>query len=142
MMPTGTAHYSLLRALELHGISIKREAIEEKLTGYATDNGYHISVKEEFPPYLISSDDPRVKCLQRSCFNALGQKPDLYVHPGNTYAGRRGNAVIFGNEFRAPGPFGASRGRAHQVDEVTNVDLLVQSVRAYVFAVLELDKIL
>ena len=123
-------------------ISMRPEDLTDKLQKYADDKGYSLSAKEECSSYFISPEDPRIKCLQRSYFNALGQKPQLYVHPGNTYAGRLKNAVIFGNEFRAPGPFGATRGRAHQSDEVTNVDLLVQSVRAYVYAVLALDEML
>lgn len=123
-------------------VTMKKQVLMDKLRDTAEKYAFTLSVEGNRGAHYIDPEDKRIQCLMTSYFKACGQKPEVYVHPGNTYAGRLKNAVIFGNEFRAPGPFGAQRGRAHQLDEVTNIDLLIQSIRVYVYAILALDEIL
>ena len=123
-------------------VTMAKQALLNMLKDTAEKYAFVLSVEKSREAHYISPNDKRVQSLMTSYFKSCGQKPELYVHPGNTYAGILKNAVIFGNEFRAPGPFGMQRGRAHQQDEVTNIDLLVQSVRVYVYAILALDEII
>ena len=92
--------------------------------------------------HLFDTTHPIIGVLKEAFQQAVGQNADLYVHPGGTYAGRMGDAVIFGNEFRQEGLFGPERGNPHQIDEATSIERLLLSIKAYVHTLLAIDQIL
>ncbi len=123
-------------------VTMEGEALRERVTQKLSACGFALSDIGLSPAYLYSPSGAVVDALKAAYQKATGQEADLYVHPGGTYAGVLGNAVIYGNEFRVPGPFGTEQGGPHQVNEVTSVEGLLRSVRAYAEALLALDRLL
>lgn len=117
-------------------VTMSPEELLEKIRLYAQKHNLRIVDTQLSPAHLFPPDDPMVPVLQSAYSQVTKQDADLYVHPGGTYAALLGSGVIFGNEFRKPSPLGEGKGRAHQSDELTSIEDLLQSIRIYFYALL------
>lgn len=123
-------------------VTMDKQELLAKLEQQVGDYCCEITACNAGDSHLFDTSHPIVDVLKDAYQQAIGQSADLYVHPGGTYAGRLGSAVIFGNEFRQEGLFGPERGNPHQIDESTSIERLVNSIRAYVHALIAIDQFL
>ncbi|MBR3294577.1 MAG: Sapep family Mn(2+)-dependent dipeptidase [Oscillospiraceae bacterium] len=109
--------------------------IREKLGDVA-----ELTVDRDAAPFYISVDKPEVKaCID--AYNAItGENAEPYTIGGGTYARDFPNAVSFGPEHpERPVPDFA--GPIHGVDEAACKDWLLEALKVYILALIELQKI-
>ena len=109
--------------------------IREKLGDVA-----EVTVDRDAAPFYISVDKPEVKaCID--AYNAItGENAEPYTIGGGTYARDFPNAVSFGPEHpERPVPDFA--GPIHGVDEAACKDWLLEALKVYILALIELQKI-
>jgi succinyl-diaminopimelate desuccinylase len=91
-------------------------------------------------PFYMGLDNPAVQaCL--NTYNAVtGENAEPYTIGGGTYARHFPNAVSFGPEHpERPAPDFA--GPIHGVDEAANIEWLMEALKVYIMALLELEKL-
>ena len=96
--------------------------------------------EREAPPFYMSLDKPEVKaCID--AYNAItGENAVPYTIGGGTYARDFPNAVSFGPEHPER-PIPAFAGPIHGVDEAACKDWLLEALKVYILALIELQKI-
>ena len=107
--------------------------------------GWRFEVHEATDSHYIPGDHPVAQRLTE-VFNAVtGEHKRPYVLAGGTYASKVPNSVAFGpGNAKEPSmmPYGPGHGDAHQPDESQHIGCLMDAVRIYALAIIELDEIL
>ena len=116
--------------------------IVQQLSARCGEGGMEILRLENDPPSHLPADHPAVRMLGELCNRVLGRDDRPYVMGGGTYARRLPNAVGYGAGVKGPSPFGKDRGDGHQPDECVRVQDMVNAVKIYCLALVELDKLL
>ena len=94
----------------------------------------------ETPPFYMSLDKPEVQACVRAYNDITGENAEPYTIGGGTYARDFPNAVSFGPEHpERPAPDFA--GPIHGVDEAASKDWLLEALKVYILALIELQKL-
>ena len=99
-----------------------------------------VTVERDTAPFYMSLDKPEVQvCID--AYNAItGENARPYTIGGGTYARDFPNAVSFGPEHpERPAP--AFAGPIHGVDEAACKDWLIEALKVYILALIELEKL-
>lgn len=99
-----------------------------------------VTVEHDAEPFYMSLDNPAVQvCIE--AYNAVtGENAKPYTIGGGTYARDFPNAVSFGPEHpERPAPDFA--GPIHGVDEAASKDWLLEALKVYILALIELEKL-
>lgn len=99
-----------------------------------------VTLGSDAAPFYMSLDNPAVKVCIRAYNEMTGEQAAPFTIGGGTYARHFPNAVSFGPEhFDRPVP--AFAGPIHGADEAACLDWLIEALRVYIFALLELEKL-
>ena len=99
-----------------------------------------VALGSDAAPFYMSLDNPAVKVCIRAYNEMTGEQAAPFTIGGGTYARHFPNAVSFGPEhFDRPVP--AFAGPIHGADEAACLDWLIEALRVYIFALLELEKL-
>ena len=99
-----------------------------------------VETDRDAPPFYMSLDKPEVQVCIRA-YNAItGENAVPYTIGGGTYARDFPNAVSFGPEHPER-PMPAFAGPIHGVDEAACKDWLLEALKVYILALLELEKL-
>lgn len=99
-----------------------------------------ITVDRDAPPFYMSLDKPEVQACINAYNEVTGENAQPYTIGGGTYARDFPNAVSFGPEHpERPQPDFA--GPIHGVDEAASKAFLLEALKVYIVALIELEKI-
>ena len=99
-----------------------------------------IHVLSDFKPFSMELDNPAVQVCVDTYNAVTGEQAQPYTIGGGTYARHFPNAVSFGPEHpERPAPDFA--GPIHGVDEAANIDWLMEALKIYILALMELEKL-
>ncbi len=99
-----------------------------------------VEADREAPPFYMSLDKPEVQVCIRAYNDITGENAEPYTIGGGTYARDFPNAVSFGPEHpERPAPDFA--GPIHGVDEAACKDWLLEALKVYILALLDLQKL-
>lgn len=105
--------------------------------------GYQFCLDSLTDSHYIPADHPAAVELTRIFNQVSGEDKKPYVLAGGTYASKVPNSVAFGpGNQRETFPYGPGHGDAHQPDESQNIAFLMDAVKMYALAIIELDGIL
>ena len=99
-----------------------------------------VTVDHDSAPFYMSLDNPAVQvCVE--AYNAVtGENAKPYTIGGGTYARHFPNAVAFGPEHPER-PMPDFAGPIHGVDEAACKDWLLEALKVYILALIELEKL-
>ena len=99
-----------------------------------------VTLDRDAAPFYMSLDNPSVQvCIE--AYNAVtGENARPYTIGGGTYARDFPNAVSFGPEHPER-PMPAFAGPIHGVDEAASKAFLLEALKVYILALIELEKI-
>ncbi len=110
------------------GIRVHAEGIAEVEAGRSSE------------PFYMPLDNPAVQVCIRAYNAVTGENAQPYTIGGGTYARHFPNAVAFGPEHpERPQPDFA--GPIHGVDEAACMDWLLEALKVYILALIELEKL-
>ena len=99
-----------------------------------------VEADRDAPPFYMSLDKPEVQVCIRAYNDITGENAEPYTIGGGTYARDFPNAVSFGPEHpERPAPDFA--GPIHGVDEAASKDWLLEALKVYILALIELEKL-
>ena len=99
-----------------------------------------VETDRDAPPFYMSVDKPEVQACIRAYNSITGENAEPYTIGGGTYARDFPNAVSFGPEHpERPAP--AFAGPIHGVDEAACKDWLLEALKVYILALLDLQKL-
>ncbi|TCL45488.1 Sapep family Mn(2+)-dependent dipeptidase [Harryflintia acetispora] len=117
--------------------------IGKKIAAACKEHGCSFVVTKDDAGTYVPAEHPAVQTLCRVYRELTGSERAPYTMGGGTYARKFPNAVAFGpGDPEEKLPYEPGRGDAHQPDESQNIGILLRSIKIYVAAILELDKIL
>ena len=94
----------------------------------------------EAPPFYMSLDKPEVQVCINAYNSITGENAVPYTIGGGTYARDFPNAVSFGPEHpERPAPDFA--GPIHGVDEAASREWLLEALKVYILALIDLQKL-
>ena len=118
---------------------ITGEEIQNSVAAYAESNGFELIDVNDTAPWLLDQADPRLDILCR-CWNEVSGREDKLGVGGGTYARKLKNAVSYGPKDLKKCPFlPAGRGEIHCPDEARSVESILNAVKVYIRAFVELD---
>ena len=98
------------------------------------------SVTHDAPPFYMPLDKPEVQVCVKAYNAVTGESAKPFTIGGGTYARHFPNAVAFGPEHpERPAPDFA--GPIHGADEAACVDWLIEALKVYILALIELEKL-
>lgn len=99
-----------------------------------------IHVLSDSKPFYMELDNPAVQVCVDTYNAVTGEQAQPYTIGGGTYARHFPNAVSFGPEHpERPAPDFA--GPIHGVDEAANIEWLMEALKIYILALMELEKL-
>ena len=99
-----------------------------------------IHVLSDSKPFYMELDNPAVRVCVDTYNAVTGEQAQPYTIGGGTYARHFPNAVSFGPEHpERPAPDFA--GPIHGVDEAANIEWLMEALKIYILALIELEKL-
>lgn len=115
------------------------EKIAEKIRSLAGDLA-EITVDRDAKPFYMSLDNPAVQVCINAYNDVTGENAKPYTIGGGTYARDFPNAVSFGPEHpERPAPDFA--GPIHGVDEAASKEFLLEALKVYILALIELENL-
>ena len=115
------------------------EMIAEKIRSLAGELA-KITVDRDAEPFYMSLDNPAVQVCINAYNDVTGESAKPYTIGGGTYARDFPNAVSFGPEHpERPAPDFA--GPIHGVDEAASKEYLLEALKVYIVALVELEKL-
>lgn len=109
----------------------------------AAAHRFALSVEEGVDGFCLSPDHPVVAAMTAVANELTGEQRRPYLMKGATYCRSIPNAIPFGPEMDQDAPaFPVGRGGIHQADESMSVNELINAVKIYVAALVELDAML
>ena len=105
--------------------------------------GFAFRVTELSRPAYQPIDRPYIPLLCDICDDVLGKHYEPYTMGGGTYSRKLPVAVGFGPGVPdAVNPFESGHGQGHQPDECVPLKMLLNGLKTYIIALLELDKMM
>ncbi len=99
-----------------------------------------VTLERDAAPFYMSLDNPAVQVCINAYNDVTGENARPYTIGGGTYARDFPNAVSFGPEHpERPAPDFA--GPIHGVDEAASMDDLIEALKVYILALIELEKL-
>ena len=99
-----------------------------------------ITIERDAEPFYMALDNPSVQVCINAYNDVTGENAKPYTIGGGTYARDFPNAVSFGPEHpERPQPDFA--GPIHGVDEAASIDFLMEALKVYILALIELEKL-
>ncbi len=99
-----------------------------------------VTVERDAEPFYMSLENPAVKVCINAYNDITGENAKPYTIGGGTYARDFPNAVSFGPEHpERPAPVFA--GPIHGVDEAASKEFLLEALKVYILALIELEKL-
>ena len=99
-----------------------------------------VHVLSDDKPFYMGLDNPAVQVCVDTYNAVTGEQAQPYTIGGGTYARHFPNAVSFGPEHpERPAPDFA--GPIHGVDEAANIEWLMEAMKIYILALIELEKL-
>lgn len=127
--------YDIRYPMEITGAEI-----QEKVRAYGAETGFVMTRVNDTAAWLLSEEDPRIQLLCDCWEDVSGVKQTMRVG-GGTYARKLKNAVSYGPKdpcSRCPFlPEG--HGEIHSPDECRSVEAVLNAVKVYIRAIVELD---
>lgn len=123
-------------------VTHKGELVLAGLEKAFSAKGWTVDQVSDSVPMYLPADDPKVQELCRIYHEVTGKDATPYVIGGGTYARHLQNAVGFGMETDTPTGLPAGHGHAHEPDEAVIIDELLDAIKIYILAVLEVDELL
>ena len=99
-----------------------------------------VTLDSNAEPFYMSLDNPAVKVCIDAYNDVTGENAKPYTIGGGTYARDFPNAVSFGPEHPER-PMPDFAGPIHGVDEAASKDFLIEALKVYILALIELQKI-
>ena len=122
-------------------VSIPIARGKENIEKFAGEHAMQVEFLKEEEGYYISEKDGIPNLLLRLYREETGCEDAAYIMEGSTYARKFQIGCGYGagkrNE-KKPFPYGA--GAAHGPDEAQNIDVLMQALKMYILAVMEIDE--
>jgi len=121
-------------------ISVKADDLLDTIRGKMGEAGFTIVGSAVSAPGYV---DPKLPIVQKmtEIYNRIaGDDKEPFYEGGATYARLLPNAVAYGPHF--PGrvlPFEGGRGKEHMPDECVSIQNLLDSIKIYVLAIMEID---
>ncbi len=115
------------------------EKIAARINALAGDIA-HCTVDADAVPFYMGLDNPAIKACLGAYNQVTGENAKPYTIGGGTYARHFPNAVSFGPEF-ADRPRPGFAGAIHGVDEAASIEQLLQALKIYIVALIELQNI-
>lgn len=129
-------------------VTDRGERVSAAIRSYFAAHRWEVLSVVDSAPCYIPADDPKITQLCDIYAALTGEDATPYVMGGGTYARYLSNAVSFGpngdeSKSDLPDSLGlpAGHGGVHQPDEAFRIDRLLNAIRIYVMAMVELDKI-
>ena len=120
----------------------KGDELKERLESFAAAHGFVGKVVRDSKPSYRSADTKEVKALLEAYSEVTGNPVEAKVMGGGTYARNFPNAVAFGPGFpEMKNPAGPGKGGPHQVDECTDISLMMKALKVYIVALLKLNEL-
>lgn len=91
-------------------------------------------------PFYMDENNPAVQICLNAYSTVTGEKASTYTMGGGTYARAFPNAVAFGPEYPER-PVPAFAGKIHGADEAACKDYLIEALKMYIIALLELEEV-
>ncbi len=115
------------------------EKIAQQIRTLAADLA-QVTVDRDAEPFYMSLDNPAVQVCINADNDVTGENAKPYTIGGGTYARDFPNAVSFGPEHpERPAPSFA--GPIHGVDEAASKEYLLEALKVYILALIELEKL-
>ena len=99
-----------------------------------------VTVDRDAAPFYMALDNPAVQSCIRAYNDFTGENAKPYTIGGGTYARHFPNAVAFGPEHPER-PMPDFAGPIHGVDEAASRDWLLEALKVYILALVELEKL-
>ena len=99
-----------------------------------------VTVDRDAAPFYMALDNPAVQACIRAYNDFTGENAKPYTIGGGTYARHFPNAVAFGPEHPER-PMPDFAGPIHGVDEAASMDWLLEALKVYILALVELEKL-
>ena len=99
-----------------------------------------VTVDRDAAPFYMALDNPAVQACIRAYNDFTGENAKPYTIGGGTYARHFPNAVAFGPEHPER-PMPDFAGPIHGVDEAASRDWLLEALKVYILALVELEKL-
>lgn len=126
-----------------YSVTDKKERFMPIFRERIRQSGYEFDLMGLTDSHYIPGDHPVALQLTEVFNRVAGEKKTPYVLAGGTYASRIPNSVAFGpGNAKESFPYGPGHGDAHQPDESQDIQYLVDAVKIYAMAIIELDSIL
>lgn len=124
-----------------YAVTASPEKVERRLRDTVEAGGFRCVVLKNSPPSYMPADHPAVRIMTRVTNEVLHTDLKPFTMGGGTYAREIPNAVGFGiNRMDLKLPEGTGDG--HQADEGICVPYLLDGLKIYVKALLELDSVI
>ncbi len=99
-----------------------------------------VTVDHDSAPFYMPLDNPAVQVCVKAYNDVTGEQAAPYTIGGGTYARHFPNAVAFGPEHPER-PMPEFAGPIHGVDEAACKDWLMEALKVYILALIELEKL-
>lgn len=122
-----------------YAVTIDPADVETRIAGVCEANGWAFELVSNSPPNYMPADHPAIQIMTRMTNEVLGTDLAPFTMGGGTYAREIPNAVGFGPnrmDIRLP----AGVGDGHQADEGIVLKYLLDGIRIYTRALIEIDK--
>lgn len=106
----------------------------------AAGEAAEVTIDRDAEPFYMALDNPAVQVCIKAYNDVTGEDAKPYTIGGGTYARDFPNAVSFGPEHpERPQPDFA--GPIHGVDEAASIEHLMEALKVYILALIELEKV-
>ncbi len=124
-------------------VTTEGKDVEEAFGKKVRSLGFEFETGENSSPSYVPLDHPYIPLLSSICDYVQGKHYEPYTMGGGTYSRHLPAAIGFGPGVPdAPNPFENGHGQGHQPDECVPLDMLLKGIKTYIFALMELDRIL
>lgn len=113
--------------------------IQDRISDFCARHGFELSDFQDTPPWLLDEEDPRLDILC-ACWKDVSGRDEKMGVGGGTYARKLKNAVSYGPKDLSRCPFiPKGHGEIHSPDETRSVETVLNAVKVYIRAFVELD---
>ena len=125
-----------------YGASIDREKMKATLAERFSEYGFNIEILNESMPHAVPADHPVLKSLMNTYEVYTGNKGEMYVNAGGTYAQLLPCAAEIGVSLRGGRPEGLPQGHGavHQPDECISIDGLLEAIELTALMLINCDR--
>lgn len=129
-----TFHFDVRYPFEITG-----EEIQTRISAFCAQHGFELSGFQDTKPWLLNGEDPRLNILC-ACWKDVSGRDEKMGVGGGTYARKLKNAVSYGPKDFSKCPFiPKGHGEIHSPDETRSVETVLNAVKVYIRAFVELD---